>query len=76
MPDGSDGDTASSDSERPGFVIPFQLVTDTGILSFFSTTTIFGTPIDITLSEISLECFIPPTQRTPRTPCPSRRWIG
>jgi transcriptional regulator with XRE-family HTH domain len=40
-------------------VVPFQLRTETGILSFYSTTTIFGTPIDITLSEISLESFYP-----------------
>ena len=28
-------------------------------LSFFSTTTIFGTPVDITLSEIAVEAFFP-----------------
>jgi len=49
----------SLQSERPRFVIPFQLTSDAGILSFFSTTTTFGTPMDITLSEISLECFYP-----------------
>jgi transcriptional regulator with XRE-family HTH domain len=42
-----------------GFVVPFQLATDGGILSFFSTTTIFGTPVDITLSELALESFFP-----------------
>lgn len=40
-------------------VVPFQLKTEMGILSFFSTTTIFGTPIDITVSEIALESFYP-----------------
>jgi hypothetical protein len=45
--------------EWHGLVVPFQLRTATGILSFYSTTTIFGTPIDITLSEISLEAFYP-----------------
>ena len=30
-----------------------------GTLSFFSTTTVFGTPIDITLSELALEAFFP-----------------
>jgi hypothetical protein len=29
------------------------------ILSFFSTTMIFGTPVDITLSELALETFFP-----------------
>jgi hypothetical protein len=34
-------------------------VTETGLLSFFSTTTVFGTPIDITVSELALESFFP-----------------
>ena len=29
------------------------------MLSFFSTTTVFGTPIDITLAELALESFFP-----------------
>lgn len=41
------------------FAVPFQLRTPGGVLSFFSTTTVFGTPIEVTLSEISLECFYP-----------------
>ena len=41
------------------FAVPFQLRTPQGVLSFFSTTTMFGTPIEVTLSEISLECFYP-----------------
>ena len=39
--------------------VPFQLDTAHGLLSFFSTTTIFGTPVDITLSELAMECFFP-----------------
>jgi transcriptional regulator with XRE-family HTH domain len=42
-----------------GVVVPFQLVTDAGTLSLFSTTTVFGTPVDVTLSELALECFYP-----------------
>jgi transcriptional regulator with XRE-family HTH domain len=42
-----------------GVVVPLELVTDAGILAFFSTTTVFGTPIDITLSELALEAFFP-----------------
>lgn len=44
--------------------IPFQFMTEAGVLSFFSTTTIFGTPIDITLSELALETFFPADQAT------------
>ena len=40
-------------------VVPFQIVTEAGLLSFFSTTTVFGTPIDVTLSELALELFFP-----------------
>jgi len=42
-----------------GVVIPFRLVSEGGVLSFFSTTTVFGTPLDITLSELALEAFFP-----------------
>jgi transcriptional regulator with XRE-family HTH domain len=44
--------------------VPFRLATDAGVLSFFSTTTVFGTPVDITLSELALECFFPADQAT------------
>jgi MmyB-like transcription regulator ligand binding domain len=39
--------------------IPLQLVTDAGTLAFISTTTVFGTPVDVTLSELALETFFP-----------------
>src|SRR5215831_10861684 len=42
-----------------GVAVPFQLVTEGGVLSFLSTTTVFGTPVDITLSELALESFFP-----------------
>jgi transcriptional regulator with XRE-family HTH domain len=39
--------------------IPFKLRQDGEVLSFFSTTMVFGTPVDITLSELALETFFP-----------------
>jgi transcriptional regulator with XRE-family HTH domain len=42
-----------------GVAVPFKLQTEHGILSFISTTTVFGTPVDITLSELALESFFP-----------------
>ena len=39
--------------------VPLMLDTGRGRLSFFSTTTMFGTPTDITLSEIAVEAFFP-----------------
>jgi transcriptional regulator with XRE-family HTH domain len=46
-------------SSPPSFVVPFRLASDAGVLSFISTTTVFGTPVDITLSELALETFFP-----------------
>jgi hypothetical protein len=45
-------------------VIPVQLVTELGTLSLFSTTTVFGTPVDVTLSEIAVEAFYPADKST------------
>jgi transcriptional regulator with XRE-family HTH domain len=42
-----------------GVVVPFQLRTPQGLLSFISTTTIFGTPVDVTLQELAVESFFP-----------------
>jgi hypothetical protein len=39
--------------------IPFKLRHGGDVLSFISTTMIFGTPVDITLSELALETFFP-----------------
>ncbi|MBA3693632.1 MAG: helix-turn-helix transcriptional regulator [Acidobacteria bacterium] len=39
--------------------VPLRLETEEGEMSFLVTTTIFGTPIDITLSEIAVEVFFP-----------------
>jgi transcriptional regulator with XRE-family HTH domain len=47
-----------------GVVVPLQLATDAGVLSFLSTTTVFGTPVDVTLSEIALESFFPADRAT------------
>jgi len=45
-------------------VISLQLMTSGGQLTFFSTTMIFGTPIDVTLSELALEAFFPADETT------------
>jgi transcriptional regulator with XRE-family HTH domain len=46
-------------SAAASFVVPLRLATPAGVLSFISTTTVFGTPVDITLSELALETFFP-----------------
>jgi len=40
-------------------LVPLQIRAGDAVLSFFSTTTVFGTPIDVTLSELALELFYP-----------------
>jgi len=52
------------EEEYAGIVVPLQLVTDAGVLAFFSTTTVFGTPVDITLSELAIESFFPADPNT------------
>jgi transcriptional regulator with XRE-family HTH domain len=47
-----------------GVVVPFELRTEAGLLTFFSTITVFGTPVDITLSELALESFFPANAET------------
>lgn len=50
--------------EYGGVAIPFRIQTPAGPLSFFSTTTVFGTPVDVTLSELTLETFFPADAET------------
>ena len=50
--------------EHASVVVPLQLTTERGTLSFLSTTTVFGTPLDITLSELALETFFPADKAT------------
>ena len=42
-----------------GVAVPLQLLAGDRLLSFLSTTTVFGAAVDITLSELSLETFFP-----------------
>ncbi|HEY2446028.1 MAG TPA: helix-turn-helix transcriptional regulator [Rhizomicrobium sp.] len=49
------------------FVVPFQIATEAGLLAFFTTTTVFGTPLDVTLSELAIESFFPADARTAET---------
>ncbi len=46
------------------FVVPMELESPAGRLSFFSTTTMFGTPVEVTLSEVAIESFFPADAQT------------
>jgi transcriptional regulator with XRE-family HTH domain len=47
------------EEESGTIATPFRLATIDGVLSFFTTTTLFGTPVDITVSELAIETFLP-----------------
>jgi len=47
-------------------VVPLKLRTENGILSFISTTMVFGTPVDVTSSELAIETFFPADEHTAR----------
>jgi transcriptional regulator with XRE-family HTH domain len=65
MPSTSDrGADPIDEVDYGGVVVPFRLRTDYGVLSFFSTTTVFGTPLDITLAELAIESFFPADPQT------------
>ncbi len=46
------------------FAISLRLMTKEGELSFINTVTVFGTPIDITLSELAIESFFAADEKT------------
>ncbi len=45
-------------------MVPLRLASERGELTFFSTVTTFGTALDITVSEISIEAFFPADSQT------------
>jgi transcriptional regulator with XRE-family HTH domain len=40
-------------------LVPLRIRMSDALLSFFSTTTVFGSPVDVTLSELAIESFFP-----------------
>jgi transcriptional regulator with XRE-family HTH domain len=54
----------TDDEELGGVAVPLRLSTPRGTLSFISTTTVFGTPVEITLSELAVESFFPADDAT------------
>jgi transcriptional regulator with XRE-family HTH domain len=64
IPSGARARPKGPDRDYAGVVVPLQLHTERAVLSFFSTTTIFGPPIDITLAELAIESFFPANPAT------------
>ncbi len=57
-----------ADAESPAtsghIALPLRIRSGDAVLSFISTITVFGTPLDITLSELALETFFPEDEFT------------
>ena len=47
-----------------GVAVPLRLSTKRGVLSLISTTTVFGTALDVSLSELAIESFFPADDAT------------
>jgi hypothetical protein len=47
-------------------LVPLRIRCSLGVLSFMSTTTVFGTPVDVTLSELAIELFFAADEATAR----------
>ncbi len=60
------GEAEELDPPSRGLVVPLLLRTDVGVLSLLSTTTVFGTPREVTLSELAIEAFYPADDVTRR----------
>jgi len=56
---GAPASRPAREPEPVGVVVPLRLQTPEGVLSFISTTTVFGTAIEVTLSELAIESFFP-----------------
>ena len=63
-PDASGSAAVELPGEHPGVLMPFQFHTPHGVLQLVSTTTVFGSPVDITLQELAMETFFPADEAT------------
>ena len=49
---------------EPSIVVPLHLRVEGAVLAFISTMTVFGSPVDVTLSELAIETFFPADSET------------
>ena len=49
----------SAPERSPGLVVPLRLMVGDDELRLLSTTTVFGTPLEVTVSELAIEAFYP-----------------
>jgi transcriptional regulator with XRE-family HTH domain len=58
------GGVAAGHDAYGGVAVPLCVRAGEAVLSFLSTTTMFGTPIDVTLAELAIEAFLPADEAT------------
>jgi transcriptional regulator with XRE-family HTH domain len=59
VPEGGEPEAPGPEVAASSVLVPLRLATPVGMLSFISTTTVFGTPVEVTLQELALETFFP-----------------
>ncbi|MGK5628917.1 helix-turn-helix domain-containing protein [Streptomyces sp. URMC 123] len=67
-PDLAGAEAAGSEAAegRPPFALPMRIEREGRVLSFLSTITTFNTPMDVTVSELAIETFVPADPETAR----------
>lgn len=61
---GGTGRTPPEGPDPADVLVPLRLRSEEGELEFFSTMTVFGTAVDITVAELAIESFFPADERT------------
>jgi transcriptional regulator with XRE-family HTH domain len=64
VPPGAKPYRAGAEDPLGGVAVPLELETESGLLRVLSTTTVFGTALDISLSELAIETFFPADPNT------------
>jgi transcriptional regulator with XRE-family HTH domain len=67
LPPPAGADTMHGEAEETDFGgvgVPLRIRTERGVLAFFGTVTVFGTPLDVTLAELAIESFFPADAQT------------
>lgn len=72
-PGQADGQGVRLEGEHRGVLMPFLVQTPLGLFNLVSTTTVFGSPTDITLQELALETFFPGDEATAQA---LRQWAS
>jgi transcriptional regulator with XRE-family HTH domain len=63
-PSGRSAGSAGAGTDAAGVAVALRIALGVDVLDFITTTTVFGTPVDITLSELAIESFFPANPAT------------